>query len=366
VNSAARAADWAAAPQRLVTTESPSSDKDACARCADALTEVAASVLPAYAPERIVVDGSTHLRWRFGSSPTRVVVIGHMDTVWPLGSLAELPFDVTDGVARGPGCFDMKAGLVLGLHALATLDDLDGVTLLVNSDEEIGSLSSRALVEETARGARAALVLEPPVDGALKTARKGVGFYDFAVTGRAAHAGLEPENGANALLALADALGAIAGLADMARGTTVTPTTASAGTARNVVPDHATAQIDLRGETPAELERVDAAIRALQPTIAGTSFTVSGGLNRPPLDAESSAELFALATKIAGELGMAPLRGQAVGGGSDGNFTAGIGVPTLDGLGAVGDGAHARTEHVVLESMPERAALVAGLVRALL
>jgi glutamate carboxypeptidase len=146
----------------------------------------------------------------------------------------------------------------------------------------------------------------------------------------------------------------------------VTPTTASAGTARNVVPDHATAQIDLRGETTAELERVDAAIRALQPTIEGTAFSVAGGLNRPPLDATSSADLFALATKIAGELGMAPLRGQAVGGGSDGNFTAGIGVPTLDGLGAVGDGAHARTEHVVVDSMPERASLVAGLVRALL
>jgi glutamate carboxypeptidase len=254
---------------------------------------------------------------------------------------------------------------VLGLHALASLDDLDGVTLLVNSDEEIGSLSSRALVEDTARGARAALVLEPAVDGALKTARKGVGFYDLKVAGRAAHAGLEPENGANALLALADALRSIAALADPARGTTVTPTTASAGTARNVVPDVASAQIDLRGETIDELERVDAAIRALDTTVDGTSFSVGGGINRPPLAVESSQELFALAQKVAGELGIAPLRGQAVGGGSDGNFTAGIGVPTLDGLGGVGDGAHARSEHVLVDSMPERAALVAGLIAEL-
>jgi glutamate carboxypeptidase len=352
--------------ERLVTVESPSADKEACARCADALTEVAASVLPGCAPERIVVDGATHLRWRFGSAPTRVVLIGHMDTVWPLHTIDELPFGVADGVARGPGSFDMKSGLVLGLHALASLDDLDGVTLLVNSDEETGSLSSRALVEETAQGARAALVLEPSATGgALKTARKGVGFYRFDVAGRAAHAGLEPEKGANALLALADALRSIAALAEPSRGTTVTPTTATAGTARNVVPANASADIDLRGETADELARVDAAIRALQPTVADTSFSISGGLNRPPLDAASSQELFALASKVADELGLPPLQSQAVGGGSDGNFTAGIGVPTLDGLGAVGDGAHARTEHVIVASMPERAALVAGLVKAL-
>jgi glutamate carboxypeptidase len=306
------------------------------------------------------------LRWRFGAAPTKVVLIGHLDTVWPLGTLAELPFDVRDGIARGPGSFDMKSGLVMALHALAALDDRDGVTLLVNSDEEIGSLTSRALVEDTARGARAALVLEPSVDGALKTARKGVGFYRLDVAGRAAHAGLEPENGANALVAMADAVRSVTALADVSQGTTVTPTTASAGTARNVVPASASVEIDLRGETQGELQRVDDAIRALRPTVDGTSFSVGGGINRPPLDAAASTELFVRAQRIAEELGLAPLRGQAVGGGSDGNFTAGIGVPTLDGLGAVGDGAHARTEHVVVASMPERAALVTALVRDLL
>ncbi len=352
--------------ERLVTVESPSSDHDACARCADALTEVAASLLPGHAPERIVIDGATHLRWRFGSAPTRVVVVGHMDTVWPMGTLAELPFSVQDGIARGPGSFDMKSGLVLGLHALASLDDLDGVTLLVNSDEEIGSLSSRGLVEETARGAAAALVLEPAVHGALKTARKGVGFYRLNVTGRAAHAGLEPENGANALVSLAAAIGTITTFGNPGSGTTVTPTMASAGTARNVVPDTASAHIDVRGETMDELERVDASIRSLQATVADTAFAVDGGINRPPLAKESSAALFARASSIAERLGLAPLRGEAVGGGSDGNFTAGIGVPTLDGLGAVGDGAHARDEHVIVDSMPERAALVAALISDLL
>ena len=356
-----------AALERLVTIESPSSDQAACVRCADALVEIGADVLPgAPAAERIVVDGATHLRWRFGSSPTRVALIGHLDTVWPHGTLAELPFAIDDGVARGPGCFDMKSGLVQGLHALASLDDLDGVALLVTSDEELGSPSSRALVEDTARGAVAALVLEPSVEGALKTARKGVGMYRIEVAGRSAHAGLEPENGANALLALADALQTIATIGDSSKGTTVTPTTAHAGTARNTVPDHAVAEVDVRGESAAELQRVDSAVRALQPAIAGTSLQIGGGINRPPLDAASSAELFERAVRLATQLGLPALNGAAVGGGSDGNFTAGIGVPTLDGLGAVGDGAHARHEHVIVDAMPERAALVAALVRDLL
>jgi len=319
-------------------------------------------------PERIVVDDATHLRWTFGPSPTKVALIGHFDTVWPMGTLAELPFKVADGLAWGPGCFDMKAGIVQGLFALASLglDALDGVTLLLTSDEEIGSPSSRSLVEYTARGALAALVLEPGVDGALKTARKGVGMYRLKVLGRSAHAGLEPEKGANALLALASALHDLATIGDASRGTTVTPTTASAGTARNTVPDTAVAEIDVRGETADELNRVDDAIRALVPSVADTSFEIEGGLNRPPLDATSSAELFERAKRIAAAVGMGELRGVAVGGGSDGNFTAGIGVPTLDGLGAVGDGAHARHEHVVVDAMPQRTELLARLITELL
>jgi len=354
--------------ERLVAVESPSSDKAACARAADAVSDLAAELLDGVAPERIVVDNATHLRWTFGTAPTRVALIGHFDTVWPLGTLAELPFKVNDGLAFGPGCFDMKAGIVQGLFALASIgvDALDGVALLLTSDEEVGSPSSRALVEYTARGAVAALVLEPSVGGALKTARKGVGMYRLKVLGRSAHAGLEPENGANALVALAAALRDVAELGDDAKGTTVTPTTASAGTARNVVPDSAVTEIDVRGETADELHRVDDAIRGLVPSVADTSFEIEGGLNRPPLDAESSADLFARAQRIAADVGIGELRGQAVGGGSDGNFTAGIGVPTLDGLGAVGDGAHARHEHVVVDAMDARSDLVAALVRELL
>ncbi|HVV36989.1 MAG TPA: M20 family metallopeptidase [Acidimicrobiales bacterium] len=351
--------------EQLVTVESPSADKDACHRCADAVAQLAGRVL-GVAPERIVVEGSPHLRWRFGEAPTRVLLVGHFDTVWPLGALAELPFAVNDGVVTGPGCFDMKAGVVMALHALASLDDLDGAALLLNSDEETGSLTSRALIEDTARGARAALVLEPPHQGALKTARKGVGFYRLDIAGRAAHAGLEPEKGANALVALADAVRGITAAADAPKGTTVTPTTASAGTTRNVVPAQAAVEVDVRGQTQAELERVDAALRALQPTVEGTTFAWSGGINRPPLEPSASASLFARAQRLAADLGLQPLRHVAVGGGSDGNFTAGIGVPTLDGLGADGDGAHARTEHVVAATMLDRTRLLAALVQDLL
>ena len=212
----------------------------------------------------------------------------------------------------------------------------------------------------------AALVLEPSAAGALKTARKGVGVYRIDVAGRSAHAGLEPENGVNALLALAGAVREVATLGDATAGTTVTPTTASAGTARNVVPDTATCEVDVRGQTAAELQRVDAALRALRSEVNGASLTVSGGVNRPPLDAASSSDLFVRARRLAADLGLAPLAETAVGGGSDGNFTAGIGVATLDGLGAVGDGAHARHEHVLVAAMPERAALVAALVHELL
>jgi glutamate carboxypeptidase len=348
--------------EHLVVTESPSSDKAACARCADAVTDVARGALGE--PERIEIEGATHLRWHFGG-PTRVVLVGHFDTVWPLGSIDELPFKIDDGLAWGPGCFDMKAGIVQAVHALASLDSLEGVALLLTSDEEIGSATSRGLVEYTARGASAAFVLEPSVDGALKIARKGVGMYRLEVQGRSAHAGLEPQNRANALLSLAGALTTVATFGDEAVGTTVTPTTAQAGTARNTVPDTAVCEIDVRAESVSEMGRVDVALRNLVPSIADTTFNIVGGINRPPMEASASADLFARAQRLGKELGF-EVEGRSVGGGSDGNFTAGIGVATLDGLGAVGDGAHARHEHVVIDEMPKRIALLAALVRDVL
>jgi glutamate carboxypeptidase len=290
----------------------------------------------------------------------------HVDTVWPIGTTDRWPFAVVGDSATGPGAFDMKAGLVQGLHALSLLPDLTGVRVVITTDEEIGSPTSRGLIEDTSRGARAALVLEPSAAGALKSARKGVSMYQLVVTGRAAHAGLEPEKGVNAGLELAHQLLALEGLADPAAGTTVTPTLLSAGTTTNTVPARATVALDVRAVTEAEQQRVDLALHGLLPALPGAGLELLGGPNRPPLQPSASADLVMRARLLAEELGLPSLRDVAVGGGSDGNFTAGIGVPTLDGLGAVGDGAHAEGEHVVISAMPERAALVAALVQDVL
>jgi len=344
----------------LVALESPSSDPAALARCADGV----AALLHDRLGRPPVAEG-THLRWSGGGSPD-VVVIGHFDTVWPLGTLAGRPFTVTDGVASGPGALDMKAGIVQLAEGLATLGDRTGVEVVLTSDEEVGSRTSRDLVERVARGARAALVLEPCAPGgALKTARKGTGDYTLRVEGRAAHAGNEPERGANALTALAQAVLAAAALARPDLGTTVTPTLASAGSASNVVPAEAFAHLDVRATEGAESSRLDRDLRALTSTVAGTSLRVDGGWNRPPMPASASAALFAAAQACATRLGLGPLSGMAVGGGSDGNFTAAVGVPTLDGLGGVGAGMHAVDEHVVVATMPERAALLAELIEAI-
>ncbi|MDR6865708.1 glutamate carboxypeptidase [Microbacterium resistens] len=348
----------------LVRCESPSADLDAVAASADVVAALGERILGA-APERIVLDGRTHLRWRFGTP--RVLLLGHHDTVWPRGTLARLPFEIREGIVRGPGCFDMKTGVVMALHAVAALSDREGVSILVTGDEELGSPTSRALIEEEARLCAAALVLEASGDGgALKTARKGVSLYRVRVTGRAAHAGLEPEKGVNASIEAAGQLLAVAGLGDRARGTTVTPTLLSAGTTTNTVPAEAEFSVDVRVRSLAEQERVDAAMRALRPTVDGARILVDGGPNRPPMEERSSAALLALAAEVAAGLGLPPVEGIAVGGASDGNFTAGLGVPTLDGLGAVGGGAHAEDEHVVAARIPERTALLTGIVAALL
>jgi glutamate carboxypeptidase len=344
----------------LVQIESPTADVEACGRCADAITEIGRA-RTGVDPERIDAGGRPALVWRFGG-PTKVLLVGHLDTVWPMGTLAELPFDVRDGRATGPGVFDMKAGIVQGIHALASIgDDLDGVAFLLTSDEETGSLGSRELIEREARGARAALVLEPSADGALKTARKGVGMYAIHVRGRAAHAGLEPEKGINALVELSHQVLALAAVARPEIGTTVTPTVARAGTTTNVVPEEASVDVDVRCATPEEQTRVDRELKAFVATTAGAEVTVVGSPNRPPMPVSSSKELFDLAVSLSSF----PVLGVEVGGGSDGNFTAGVGTPTLDGLGAVGDGAHARHEWTEVDAMVPRARLLADLVRHL-
>jgi glutamate carboxypeptidase len=350
----------------LVNAESGSTDLDGIAACADIIRDLSAD-LTGTAPRRVDTGGRVHLVWRPGPDdrPPAVVLIGHFDTVWPRGTVARWPFAFDDERATGPGAFDMKAGIVQMFHALAHAGALEKVAYVLTSDEELGSQTSRLLIEQTAAGASAALVLEPSVDGALKVARKGTSMYEIAVEGRAAHAGLEPEKGANATVELAHQILAVTSVARPEIGTTVTPTVASGGTTTNTVPAHAVVQVDVRAETQDEQDRVDKEMRALRSNVDGTSLIVSGGPNRPPFSKDASASLFDLAQVAAATLGLEPLRGEAVGGGSDGNFTAGVSVPTLDGLGAVGGNAHAEGEWVHVPSMAERAALLAELIRRL-
>jgi len=355
VNDAERCEDLRA----LVECESPSEDRDATARCADVLADLVRRRLGGEA-ERVEVEGRVHLRWSFGRP--RVLLLGHLDTVWPLGTLARWPFEVRGERATGPGVFDMKGGLVQMLEALSGRGGPDGVAILVTSDEEVGSNSSRALIEETAAGMEAVLVLEPSADGALKTARKGVGTFRLDVTGRAAHAGLEPHKGVNATVEAAAQILAIAELGRPDQGTTVTPTTLSAGTTVNTVPESATLRIDVRASTVAEMDRVQSALGSLRPRLPGAGLAMTPVSVRPPLESSVSRDLFEAARRHAARLGLGDLAGVAVGGGSDGNLTAAIGIPTLDGLGAVGDKAHAEGEWLLVPAMRQRAGLVAALV----
>ncbi len=348
----------------LVEAESPSADPAACLACVEIADELA-HVLLGVRGERMEVGGRVHLRWRFGARP-RVLLIGHVDTVWPLGTLERWPFTVRDGRATGPGIFDMKAGVVQLLFALAQVESLDGVAVLLTTDEELGSPTGRAVIEETADGIEAALVLEPSAAGALKTERKGVAVYRVGVTGTAAHAGLEPEKGANAVVELAHQLLAVAALARPEEGTTVTPSVVSAGSAVNTVPARAVAHVDVRTRTLSEADRVAAAFAALQPVTAGTKLDVEREIGVPPLERRASAALYERAQRVAASLGMAPLAEASVGGGSDGNLLAGLGIQVLDGLGAVGGGAHAEGEYVEVDAMHERSRLVAALVEDLL
>jgi glutamate carboxypeptidase len=348
-----------AALDQLVMAETPTNDLaliDSGLRIAAAMITTSLGV----APEVLRVDGRGHLRVR--GDDDGVLVLCHLDTVWPAGTTARWPFTVTDGRATGPGAFDMKAGLVQGLFALRGFDRLEAITLLVTTDEEIGSPTSRALIEDEARRARAVLVLEPGLGGQVKVARKGVSMYHLAVTGRAAHAGLEPERGINALVELAAQVPVIASFGDATLGTSSTPTLAQAGSTINTVPASAHLDIDVRAWTLDEQARVDRAMHSLAPSLPGAVLDVTGGVNRPPLEDRRSFALVKLAQESAEAVGI-PWTGTArVGGASDGNFTGALGVPTLDGLGAVGAGAHAEGEYVDVTAMPGRAAMLRALI----
>lgn len=352
----------------LSRLESPSGDRVALARCGNALaaqlTELGAEV------RRVPQDtAGDHLLATLGTGRRQVLLLGHYDTVWPVGTVAGMPVEIRDGRLHGPGTFDMKAGLVLSLLAAAVaapgLRDTR-VRFLWTSDEEVGSRTSRALIETEARSSDAVLVFEPALPGgALKTARKGVGTYRLAVRGVSAHAGIAPQDGASAITELARAVLALAALQAPGRGTTINTGVVSGGTRANVIAEQAEAEVDVRVAADDEQARVAAAIAALAPADARVALTWQGGFERPPLErGPHVVRLFELARQVGAALGV-DVREGATGGASDGNFTAALGVPTLDGLGALGDGAHARHEHVDIATLADRAALAAGLLAAI-
>ena len=351
----------------LARIESPTTDKaavDACGReLARRLEALGGRVT------RLPRDAAgDHLLAEFGCGREQVLILGHFDTVWPVGQLERMPILVDGGRLHGPGVYDMKAGLAIGMLAVQAALELDlararRVTMLLTSDEETGSHSSRQAIEEEGRRSRAVLVLEPALpNGAVKTFRKGVGEFRLDVEGVAAHAGVDPGKGASAIDELARQIVALGALRDEARGVSVNVGLVEGGTRSNVVAERASAVIDLRLPTRADADRVEAVLRALRPVDVRTRLMLSGAVNRYPFErTEAVARLFALARSLAAEMGL-DLAEAGTGGASDGNFTAALGVPTLDGLGAVGDGAHALHEHVVLDLLPQRAALVAGLL----
>ena len=354
----------------LVNCESPSRAGRDLAVCASVISQMFVNHLGKSAdllPPAAGFATGPHVSWRGGGSPS-VLILGHYDTVFPAGTVTNRPFECDGVLARGPGVFDMKAAIVQAVFAIASLppEVREKVEVLFTSDEEIGSASSRELLIDRAKACGTALVLEPSADGgALKTARKGTGTIEVVCHGRASHAGLEPEKGINALVELAAQVPVISSFANPSLGTTVTPTVASAGTADNVVPAEARMFVDVRVEAPGEKERIEAAFASLSPVVPGCTIEVRGAIGRPPMPASASADLMKVASRCADELGLGPISGVAVGGGSDGNFTAAAGVPTLDGLGAVGGGAHGDTEHVIVAEMPNRAALLAAIIAAI-
>ena len=352
----------------LAALESPTPDKAAVDRCG---REVARRMEALGAAVDVVPSSTTgdHLRAAFGSGADQILLLGHIDTVWPVGQIERMPIRREGDRLYGPGVFDMKAGIAIGMLAAAAVTRTEAglgrrVVLLLTADEERGSGSSRALVEAEARRSDAVCVLEPALPGgALKTRRKGAGEFELAIRGVSAHAGLEPEKGASAISELAAQIGALDALADPARGVTVNVGLVEGGSRPNVVAENARAVVDVRVQTAEDARRIGAAIRQLQPRDRRISLALSGGFSRPPLERTTGvARLYGMARDVARALGR-DLREGAAGGGSDGNFTAALGVPTLDGLGAVGDGAHALHEHVDVAQMPWRAALVAGLLR---
>jgi len=348
----------------MVAMESPSDDPGAVDRFQELLAEL---VMPEAAVEFVPGgEWGKHLLCRWGNGGRQVLVLAHADTVWPLGTLAGMPFREAEGRLWGPGVLDMKGGIAVFLLAIRAARELGlplpgSVLLQVNSDEEVGSPSSRRLTEENAQRSEAVLVLEPGtgLTGKLKTQRKGIGHYRVQVTGRAAHAGVDFEQGASAVVELARQIDRIAGWTDLERGITVNPGVIGGGTKSNVVAAEAWVEVDTRVLTLQDAALLDERFQGLQAMDPRCSVHVSGGLNRPPMERSPGGDrLFRMAREAGAALGLA-VEESLTGGGSDGNFTAALGIPTLDGLGCVGEGAHAQHESILLKYLPERIALLA-------
>jgi glutamate carboxypeptidase len=356
--------------EAIVALESPSGDPAAVNRCGAELAARLEAIGGSVSRVAAATAGD-HLRASFGSGPRQVLLLGHFDTVWPVGQLDRMPLKREGGRLHGPGIFDMKAGIALAALATRAVNEqggLDGcrAVMLWTTDEEVGSITSRALIEAEAVKSEAVLVFEPSLPGGgLKTSRKGVGQFEMLVHGVSAHAGLEPGKGVSAVRELAQQILAIDALQDPAHGVTVTVGVVQGGTRANVVPAEARATIDARAVTRADADRVTRAMKALAPQLPGARLEVTGGFDRPPLERTAAvARLFEIARAVAAGMGVTLQEGSA-GGGSDGNFTAALGIPTLDGFGAIGDGAHALHEHVEIEALVPRAATIAGVLAKL-
>ena len=349
-----------AALEALVRCESPTEDLDACRNVVRLASDIATRVLgtPAEIKE---IEGRPVFWW--GAPEPEIILLGHLDTVWPHGSYQPL-WEVNGDVVRGPGVFDMKAGFLQALYALKGIEG--SVALIATTDEETGSHTSRALIKELSAHAKAVLVLEASLDGKIKTGRKGTSMYQVHVHGLASHAGLEPEKGVNATTEIAHVVLKVSELENVEHGTTVVPTVLRSGNTTNTVPDHAVLDIDIRSFQMSELERVDTAIRNLKAENPKVRIEVTGGINRPPLQEQSTAALYERAEKVAASMGIPPLGSARVGGASDGNFAAAAGAPVLDGLGAVGGGAHAPNEWVSAKTLEPRAKFLHALIVDLL
>jgi len=349
--------------QLLVECESPSHDLDACNRVVDVSVDIANRILKE--PAKKVMEMGQPIFW-WGSTTPQILLLAHLDTVWSLGSF-EPKWSVEGDIARGPGIFDMKAGFIQALYALKDIPDAHNrVALLGTTDEEIESLKSRQVIQSLARTARYALILEPSFEGNVKTRRKGAGMYTVTVHGLAAHAGLDPEKGVNASVEIAALVPKIVALSNPINGTTVTPTVIRSGVTTNTIPDLATLEIDCRSFSSDELVEIDAKIRSFKPENPLTSIVVNGAINRPPLEIGASEVLFEKLSSMTKRLGLEDIGQSAVGGVSDGNLTAAEGTMTLDGLGAVGGGAHAKSEHVMISQIPKRIQILHELLKDLL